>query len=71
VVASDGSQYGWLWWLPSIPNAAGVAEAWGARGQHIFAVPALRLVVVVNARDNTIDRGRQILGEVIASITSR
>jgi CubicO group peptidase (beta-lactamase class C family) len=71
VVASDGSQYGWLWWLPSIPNAAGVAEAWGARGQHIFAVPALRLVVVVNARDNTIDRGRQILGEIIASITSR
>jgi CubicO group peptidase (beta-lactamase class C family) len=71
VAASDGGQYGLLWWLPQVASRFAVAEAWGARGQHIFVVPALRLVVVVNARDNGVDRGRQILEEVIAATSPR
>jgi CubicO group peptidase (beta-lactamase class C family) len=69
--AADGAQYGYLWWLRSVPGALDVAEAWGARGQHIFIVRPLNLVVVVNARDNAVDAGRQILSEVVAAASLR
>jgi len=69
--ATDGAHYGYLWWLRSVPSAVDVAEAWGARGQHIFVVRPLNLVVVVNAHDNAQDAGRQILNEVIAAASPR
>jgi CubicO group peptidase (beta-lactamase class C family) len=68
LVASDGAQYGYLWWLRSAPGALNVAEAWGARGQHIFVVRPMNLIVVVNARDNAVDAGRQLLNEVISAV---
>ena len=68
LVASDGAQYGYLWWLRSAPSALDVAEAWGARGQHIFVVRSTNLVVVVNARDNAVDAGLQVLNEVVSAV---
>lgn len=65
--AWDGAQYGFLWWLRTATGGRGVAEGWGTRGQHVFVVAPLRLVVVVTARDNRIDAGRQILDVVIAA----
>jgi hypothetical protein len=59
-----------LWWLRTSAGGDDVAEAWGTRGQHIFVVPARRLVVVVTARDNQVDGGRRIL-EVVLDAASR
>jgi CubicO group peptidase (beta-lactamase class C family) len=70
VAASDGARYGYLWWLRTSAGGDDVAEAWGTRGQHIFVVPARRLVVVVTARDNQVDGGRRIL-EVVLDAASR
>jgi len=58
-----------LWWLRNSTGAADidVSEAWGTRGQHVFVVPALRLVVVITARDSRIDAGMQALDAVIAA----
>jgi CubicO group peptidase (beta-lactamase class C family) len=68
LAASDGAQYGYLWWLRSVASALDVAEAWGARGQHIFVVRPSNLVVVVNARDTAVDAGRQVLNEIISAV---
>jgi len=68
---SYGAQYGFLWWLRSAMGASDVAEAWGARAQHIFVVRALNVVVVVTARDERMDAGRQILDEVLAASSPR
>ena len=65
--ASDGAQYGFLWWLRRAEGRVDVAEAWGTRGQHVFVLPALRLVVVVTAHDSRVDTGRQILDAVVAA----
>lgn len=65
--AWDGAQYGFLWWLRIATGGRDVAEGWGTRGQHVFVVAPLDLVVVVTARDNRIDAGRQILDLVIAA----
>ena len=65
--ASDGAQYGYLWWLRRVEGRFDAAEAWGARGQHVFVLPALRLVVVVTAHDSRVDTGRQILDAVVAA----
>ena len=70
LVASDGAQYGYLWWLRSVASALDVAEAWGARGQHIFVVRPSNLVVVVNARDDAVDAGRQVLNAIISAVRS-
>ena len=67
---SYGAQYGLLWWLRSAAGASDVAEAWGARAQHIFVVRPMKLVVVVTARDERTDSGRQILDEILASVTT-
>src|SRR5262245_52095872 len=64
---SHGRLYGLLWWLRSTPGAGDVAEAWGARGQHIFVVRPMNLVVVVTASDDRNDSGTQILDEVVAA----
>jgi CubicO group peptidase (beta-lactamase class C family) len=40
--------YGYLWWLATIRGYA-TAFAWGYRGQYIFLVPDLELVVVATA----------------------
>jgi len=56
-----------LWWLRPATGAADVPEAWGARGQHIFIVRPMNLVVVVIARDDRTDMGRQILDEILAA----
>ena len=47
-----------------------VAEAWGARAQHIFVVRPMKRLVVVIARDERTDGGRQILDEILASVTT-
>jgi CubicO group peptidase (beta-lactamase class C family) len=65
-----GAQYGLLWWLRPASGASDVAEAWGARAQHIFVVRAMNLVVVVTARDERTDGGRQILDEILAAVIS-
>jgi CubicO group peptidase (beta-lactamase class C family) len=65
---SHGRLYGFLWWLRSTPGAGDVPEAWGARGQHIFVVRPMNLVVVVTASDDRNDSGTQILDEVVASV---
>ena len=69
--AWDGAQYGFLWWLRMAAGGRPVVEGWGTRGQHVFVVPPLRLVVVVTASDNRIDAGRQILDGVIAAAAGR
>src|SRR5262245_33538550 len=65
LAATDGAQYGFNWWVRTATGGVNIGEAWGARGQHVFVVPARRLVVVVTARDERIDAGRQILDVVI------
>jgi CubicO group peptidase (beta-lactamase class C family) len=49
-------QYGYLWWLAS-SGGHRIAFAWGYRGQYVFLVPDLHLVVVVASRldDRTVD----------------
>lgn len=61
------AEYGLLWWVRSATGGVRVAEAWGTRGQHIFVVGALDLVVVVNAHDDAVDVGRTVLDEVVAA----
>jgi CubicO group peptidase (beta-lactamase class C family) len=63
--ATDGAQYGFNWWLRAATGGVSIGDAWGARGQHVFVVPARRMVVVVTAHDERIDAGRQILDVVI------
>ncbi len=41
-------QYGWLWWV-DYGTDYNVYTAWGWGGQFVFCVPALKLVVAVNA----------------------
>ncbi len=41
-------EYGYLWWLSTVRGHA-VRFAWGYRGQFIFVVPDLRLVVVATS----------------------
>jgi CubicO group peptidase (beta-lactamase class C family) len=69
--AWDGAQYGYLWWLRIATGGHSIAEGWGTRGQHVFVVAPLRMVVVVTARDNRIDAGRQILDFVIGAAATR
>jgi CubicO group peptidase (beta-lactamase class C family) len=61
------AEYGFLWWLRSVSGDVRVAEAWGARGQHIFVVGAFDLVVVVNGHDDAVDAGLAVLGEILAA----
>jgi CubicO group peptidase (beta-lactamase class C family) len=60
------AEYGYLWWLRTARGRR-VAEAWGARGQHLFVVRDLDLVVVVNAHDDAVDEGRVALNEIVAA----
>jgi CubicO group peptidase (beta-lactamase class C family) len=62
-----GAQYGLLWWLRPAAGTGDVPEAWGARGQHIFVVRPMNLVVVVIARDDRNDTGRQMLDDILAA----
>ena len=65
-----GAQYGYLWWIRRSAGGVDVSEAWGTRGQHIFVLAGLRLVVVVTAHDSRVDTGRQILEAVVAAAGS-
>lgn len=48
LVAEDGYDYGYYWWLTS-GGGQDVAIAWGFGGQFIYLLPALDLMVVMTA----------------------
>ena len=72
----DQLQYGYLWWLAS-SGGHRIAFAWGYRGQYIFLVPDLHLVVVLTSRldDPTVDPNLEanqgmsfIVGQVLPAV---
>lgn len=69
-------QYGYLWWLASSAGHR-IAFAWGYRGQYVFLVPDLHLVVVLTSRldDRSVDPGLEadqgmslIVGEILPAV---
>lgn len=59
----EGLHYGYLWWLGSVGGRP-VEFAWGYRGQFLFLVPSLDLVVVVTSvlDDPSIDPDTEAAG---------
>jgi CubicO group peptidase (beta-lactamase class C family) len=64
---SHSADYGYLWWILSLadpmnprPRSGDVSAAAGARGQWIFAVPSLGLVVVTSAENDDANWARPV-----------
>jgi CubicO group peptidase (beta-lactamase class C family) len=64
---NHSADYGYLWWILSLadpmnprPQSGDVIAAAGARGQWIFAVPSLGLVVVTTAENDDANWARPV-----------
>ena len=64
-------RYGYLWWLSTVRGHA-VVFAWGYRGQYIFLVPDLRLVVIatsaLNAPIHPDDEAQAVLSLIVDDV---
>lgn len=64
-------RYGYLWWLSTVRGHA-VTFGWGYRGQYIFLVPDLRLVVVatsaLNAAIQPDDEAQAVLSLIVDDV---
>jgi CubicO group peptidase (beta-lactamase class C family) len=48
---SDGTGYGYQWWLPGADGGVRPMAAWGYGGQYIVVIPLLDMVIVTTAEN--------------------